>query len=145
VTFLKKILLLDHHPAATAPVRRALEETGHYAIREEHDTNRACHAARWYQPDLILCDGMMSRDEAGDVRRRLQSDAACAETPVVFVSANPESNNVVISSGILSGYSFFAQTNGLEEFVSYVAEILRPGGRARPAVDPQARESSATA
>jgi CheY-like chemotaxis protein len=144
VTFLKKILLLDHHPVATGPVRRALEETGQYAIRAEHDANRACQAARWYQPDLILCDGMMSRGEAGDVTRRLQSDAACAETPVVFVSADPKSENVVISSGILSGYSFFAQTNGLEEFVRYVAEILQPGSKTRSAVkaSPSAHSSA---
>jgi CheY-like chemotaxis protein len=142
MTFLKKILLLHHDSKATAPVLGALEETGDYTIRQEHDTRHACNAVRWFRPDLILCDGTMPRGEVLTVTRQLQQDDVCRETPVVFVSTNSATENVVISSGILSGYSFFAQPVGMQEFVQCIAEILRPGSKERAAVKTTAETSA---
>jgi DNA-binding response OmpR family regulator len=134
MTFLKKILLLHHDSKATAPVLGALAQTGEYTIRQERDAQLACKAVRWFQPDLILCDGTMSRGQAAAVTRQLQGTDACRETPVMFVSADDNAESVVISSGILSGYSFFARPVGLDEFVRCVAEILRPGSKVRAAI-----------
>ena len=45
MTFLKKILLVDHEPKATALVRRALESTGRFLVKVEADVRLAQHAA----------------------------------------------------------------------------------------------------
>jgi CheY-like chemotaxis protein len=129
MTFLKKILLVDEEPRVTALVRDALEQTGLYLIKEEHDSRHAVHAARWFQPDLILFDLITPRPASTEVARELREDPASKNIPVVFLSMNPDLGGGVVSSGILSGYSFFAKCSGIEDFVGCVAEILKSSGR----------------
>lgn len=126
MTFLKKILLIDNESAVSGLVRSALEKSGGYLIKEEHDSRLALNAARWFQPDLILCNASTSRVPA-PVAHQLQQDPALRDTPLVFLSANKFGDEGVISGGILSGYTFLAQRVALEEFVGYVRELLRPG------------------
>ncbi|MFN2475891.1 MAG: response regulator [Chthoniobacterales bacterium] len=125
MTFLKKILLVDNESCVSGLVRSALEKTGAYVIKEEHDSRRAMNAARWFQPDLILCDAVTSHTSS-PMARQLQQDAALSDTPVVFLSANETGDEGVISGGILGGYTFLANRVPLEEFVGYVGELLRP-------------------
>ena len=129
MTFLKKILLIDNEPGITGDVRSALERTGKYLIKEEHDSRLAVHAARWFQPDLILFDVLQDQASATSVARKIQEDGVSKDTPVIFVSANTATDGRVASGGILSGYSFLAAPVPLEEFVGYVGELLSPAGR----------------
>ena len=124
MTFLKKILLVDYDARAIALVRAALEKTGKYQIKEQHDSRHAISAARWFQPDLILFDIAMTKPQAGQVVRELQADPAFRETPVVFLSVNTAEDGGVASGGILSGYSFMANPVRVDELVRYVAELL---------------------
>ncbi len=126
MTFLKKILLVDYEPKVTAMVRSALEKTGKYVIKEEHDSRHAMNAARWFQPDLVLFDVMVTKPDAGAVARELQADASFKDTPVVFLSVNGSPEGGVSSGGILSGYSFLANPVPIEEFVRCVAELVSP-------------------
>jgi DNA-binding response OmpR family regulator len=125
MTFLKKILLVDYEPRVTALVKRALEETGKYLIKEEHDSRLAVNSARWFQPDLILFDVNRHTIESNSIVRQLQEDPALQGTPVVFLCVNTADEGGVVSAGILSGYSFFANPIRVEEFVGYVAELFR--------------------
>src|ERR1700730_6392460 len=106
--FLKKILLVDREPKATALVRRALEGTGKYLVKVEQDCRLALHAAPWFLPDLILLDGAKAESEGEDVNRRLKSDPALKDTPLLFLSGNAAPEKRVLTGGFLSGYSFLA-------------------------------------
>ena len=81
LTFLKKILLVDYEPRVTAVVRRALEETGKYLIKAEHDSRLAMNAARWFQPDLILFDVNLTNLNGSSMARQLQADPEFRDTP----------------------------------------------------------------
>lgn len=129
MTFLKKILMVDHASPGAALVRTALEQTGRYLIKEEHDRRHVANAARWFQPDLILFDSPAAEADPHAAARALQHDAAFENTPVMFVNADTAANGRVVSGGILSGYSFFANPVRLEEFVGCIAELLAPSGR----------------
>ena len=131
MTFLKKILLVDYEPRVTALIRAALEKTGKYVIKEEHNSKLAIHAARFFQPDVILFDSLMTRHDGEDVAQQLQSDPSFKETPVVFVSVNTTPQDGVISSGILSGYSFLANPVRVEDVVRYVGELMKPAPKAK--------------
>jgi DNA-binding response OmpR family regulator len=96
--FQKRILLIEHDPGATREVRAALERTGRYVVREEHDERTAMQAARWFAPDLILLDFITSAGEAA---------ALAHNTPVLCLSAL-ENAAEVASAGVFDGYSFFA-------------------------------------
>ncbi len=98
MVFRKKILLIDHDPARTREVRVALEGTGRYVVREEHDERTALRAAHWFAPDLILLDFMTSAMEA----------AALARSTPLLCMQTLETRNEVASAGMLDGYSFFA-------------------------------------
>ena len=128
MTFLKKILLIDNEPV-TGAVRLALEQTGKYLIKEEHDSRLAVNAARWFQPDLILFDVLQDQASATSVARKIREDALTKDTPVMFVSANTPKKGRVVSGGILSGYTFLAAPVPIEEFVGYVGELLSPASR----------------
>ena len=125
MTFLKKILLVDYEPRVTAIVKKALEETGSYLIKEEQDSRVAFHTAMCFQPDLILFDVNLTSLSGDSVARQLQADPAFRDTPVVFLSVNTAFDGGVVSAGILSGYSFLANPIRIEEFVRYVAELFK--------------------
>lgn len=128
MTFLKRILLVDPEPHATNLVRSALEETGQYLIKEEHDTRCAVNAARWFQPNLILFELLNPGAQASSIAQNLQLDASCKDTPVLFFSANGDDGRVV-SGGVLGGYSFFANPVAIEDFVRCIAELLTPAAK----------------
>jgi PleD family two-component response regulator len=121
VKFPKKILLIDHEPGVTRLVRRALDRAGKYLVREEHDQKTALHAARWFQPDLILVDAAVG--DRRDIERQIQTDSTLRDTPVLSLgSLRPESQ--MVSGGILSGYSFFAAPVRIEDVLRSVEELL---------------------
>ncbi|MDB6147138.1 MAG: response regulator receiver protein [Spartobacteria bacterium] len=122
-TFPKKILLIDREPGVTRLIKRALEKTGKYWIKEEHDSQFALHSARCFQPDLILLDTMTSSPDREQLTREMQTDTSLRATPLVCLSSlKPESQ--MVSGGILSGYSFFAAPIRVEEVLRGVEQLL---------------------
>ena len=126
MTFLKKILLVDHEPRVTALVRRALESTGHFLVKVEADARLAQHAAPWFRPDLVLLDTAKS-SESEDMNRQLQSEPALKDTPFLYLSGNPTgAEKKVITGGFLSGFSFLASAVTLDDLVRFVEEMVSP-------------------
>ena len=125
MTFLKKILLVDHEPRVTALVRRAFESTGHFLVKVEADVRLAQHAAPWFRPDLVLLDAPQT-SESEDMTRQLQGEPALKDTPFVYLSGNPTAEKKVMTGGVLSGYSFLATAVTLDDLVRFVEEMLTP-------------------
>ena len=125
MTFLKKILLVDDEPSVTSMVRSTLERTGKYLIKEQRDSRQTLNAARWFQPDLIVCDTQRGGADAA-LLHDLCVDSACKDVPVMFVARDGSGNGAVVSGGILSGYSFLTGPVPLEQISRYVAELLNP-------------------
>jgi DNA-binding response OmpR family regulator len=125
MTFLKKILLVDHEPAMTVLVRRAFESTGRFLVKVEADVRLAQHAAPWFRPDLVLLDAAQT-SESEEMTRQLQGEPTLKDTPFVYLSNNPGTEKKVITGGVLSGYSFLATANTLEDLVRFVEEMVTP-------------------
>jgi DNA-binding response OmpR family regulator len=123
MTFRKKILIVDHAASVNERVRLALENTGKYVVKEERDLRTLPHAARWFQPNLILLDVVLAGTNTSAIARELQSDPAFKDTPIIFLSGNSEGDDVV-SGGILGGYSFLTSPMGVDDLVRYVADLL---------------------
>ena len=120
---LKKILLIDHEPAVTRLIKQALEKTGRYSIKEEHESKFALRSALLFQPDLILVDSASANSDRDVLARQVQADNDLRDTPVVCLNAlRPESQ--MMSGGILSGYSFFAAPIRIEEVLRGVEQLL---------------------
>jgi DNA-binding response OmpR family regulator len=125
MTFLKKILLVDHEPKVTALVRRALESTGRFLVKVEADVRLAQHAAPWFRPDLVLLDTAKS-SESEDMNRQLQTEPALKDTPFLYLSGNPAAEKKIITGGFLSGFSFLASAVTLDDLVRFVEEMVSP-------------------
>ena len=130
MTFLKKILLVDHEPRITALVRRALEGTGRFMVKVEADVRLAQHAAPWFRPDLVLLDAAQA-SEGEQVNRQLQSDPALKDTPFLYLSGNPTAGKKVVTGGFVSGYSFLATVVTMDDLVRFVDEMVNPVKPAR--------------
>lgn len=124
MTYLKKILLVDDNAQANALIRRALEETGKYLIKEEHEYRNLLNAARWFQPDLILLDVRLAGSKTSAIARQLQDDPEFRDTPLVFLSGNASADGQILSGGFLHGYSFLANPVAIDDLVRCVAELL---------------------
>lgn len=138
MTFLKKILLVDHEPKVTALVRRALESTGHFLVKVEADVRLAQQAAPWFRPDIILLDAPKT-SESVDMNRQLQSEPALKDTPFLYLSGNPTAEKKVMTGGFISGYSFLAAAVTLEDLVRFVEEMLSPAPPKRVRVKARAK------
>jgi DNA-binding response OmpR family regulator len=125
MTFLKKILLVDHEPKVTALVRRALESTGRFLVKVEADVRLAQHAAPWFRPDIVLLDAAKT-SESEDMNRQLQNEPTLKDTPFLYLSGNPAAEKKVITGGFLSGFSFLASAVTLDDLVRFVEEMLSP-------------------
>jgi DNA-binding response OmpR family regulator len=125
MTFLKKILLVDHEPRLTALVRRPLESTGRFLVKVEPDVHLAQHAAPWFRPDLVLLDAPLT-SENERMTRELQGESTLKDTPFLYLSGNPAVEKKVMTGGFLSGYSFLAAAVTLEDLVRFVEEMLTP-------------------
>jgi DNA-binding response OmpR family regulator len=120
---LKKILLIDREPGVTRLIKRALEKTGKYWVKEEHDSQFALNSAKSFQPDLILLDTVSSNSDREQLAKKIQTDTTLHSTPLLSLSSlKPESE--MVSGGILSGYSFFAAPVRVEEVLEGVEQIL---------------------
>jgi PleD family two-component response regulator len=123
VTAPKKILLVDREPGVTRLIKRALEKTGKYWVKEEHDSQFALNSAKAFQPDLILLDSTSASPDREQLAKKIQTDTALRATPLLSLSSlKPESQ--MVSGGILSGYSFFAAPIRVEEVLHGVEELL---------------------
>jgi two-component system alkaline phosphatase synthesis response regulator PhoP len=119
----KKILLVDREPGVTRLIKRALEKTGKYWVKEEHDSQFALDSAKVFQPDLILMDTVTDGSDREQLAKKIQTDSTLCDTPMVsLTSLKPESQ--MISGGILSGYSFFAAPIRVEEVLHGVEQVL---------------------
>jgi DNA-binding response OmpR family regulator len=125
MTFLKKILLVDHEPRLTALVRRALESTGRFLVKVEADVRLAQHAAPWFRPDLVLLDATETT-ESENMNRQLQAEPTLKDTPFLYLNGNAATGKKVMTGGFISGYSFLAAAVTVDDLVRFVDEMLTP-------------------
>mgnify|MGYP001793280715 FL=1 len=80
------ILIVDDVPENLRLLSAALSDAG-YEVRSAINGSVALMSAAHEPPDLILLDVTMPRMDGFEVCRRLKSEAATAEIPVIFISA----------------------------------------------------------
>ncbi|MGP0565777.1 MULTISPECIES: hybrid sensor histidine kinase/response regulator [unclassified Nitrospina] len=89
-----KILIVDDTPANVDVLQKTLEVEG-YNISVALSGEKALTIASRFMPDLILLDIMMEGMDGYETCRRLKADPQTAETPVIFISARTDIEDVV--------------------------------------------------
>ena len=83
------ILLVEDEPRIAALARDYLEHAG-FAVTAVGDGPGALAAVRSRRPDLVVLDLGLPGLDGLDVTRRLRSDAATADLPIVMVTARDD-------------------------------------------------------
>lgn len=109
----KKILLVDDSSTMILMERMALSGGG-YQLLAARDGEEAVRTARDHQPDLILLDVVMPKMDGFEVCRRLRSEGATRDIPIIMVSTRGEEGN--IEKGFDSGCTDYVlkPLNGME-------------------------------
>jgi DNA-binding response OmpR family regulator len=81
-----RILIVDDEPSVADLIEAVLVGEG-YTVAIARDGAQGLLLARDWNPDLILMDVMLPGVDGGTAIRRLKSDPATAEIPIVAMSA----------------------------------------------------------
>lgn len=89
--YLAEIMVVDDNPGNLSILESLLSDKG-YLVRAVNSSLFALKSIQAHHPDLILLDVKMPEMDGYELCRRLKSDPATKEIPVIFVSmlANPE-------------------------------------------------------
>ncbi len=89
-----RILIVDDQPANLDVLRQVLEMDGHQVLLAPSGQVALRSAAKG-APDLILLDVMMPEMNGYEVCRRLKDDPVTQPIPVVFITANDDTDDIV--------------------------------------------------
>jgi two-component system alkaline phosphatase synthesis response regulator PhoP len=95
--FLATVLICEDEPALRELIRVSL--VGPYEFAEADDGEESLAAARRLQPDLVILDVMMPRRTGIEVLAELRKDEALASTPVIVLTAQPETREEALQTG----------------------------------------------
>ncbi len=121
----KKILVVDDEASLTRMLRRNLEATGKYEVREENSGAHAYKTAREFQPDMIILDVMMPDMDGGDVAAKIQDDESLKHIPIVFLTAILKKEEVAESTGSdIGGRTFLAKPVKVDDLIACIENHL---------------------
>jgi DNA-binding NarL/FixJ family response regulator len=83
----KKVLVVDDHPAFRASARRLLESEGYAVIGEAGDGAGAIRAVSELSPDLVLLDVQLPDIDGFEVAERIKAAASGPAPRVVLISS----------------------------------------------------------
>lgn len=89
-----RILIVDDVPANLDVLRQVLEGAG-YQVMLAPNGQIALRSAAKAHPDLILLDVMMPDMDGYEVCRRLKADDTTSDIPVIFITANDDTESLV--------------------------------------------------
>lgn len=120
----KRILVVDDKAANTRLLKRYLEQTNDYLVREENNATAALSTAEQFQPDLILLDVMMPGLDGGELAARFRSNPKLKAVPIVFLTAAVTKGEVDAGGGQLGGFPFLAKPVVLSEVAACLKQHL---------------------
>ena len=121
------ILLVEDEPRIAALARDYLEHAG-FAVTAVGDGPGALAAVRSRRPDLVVLDLGLPGLDGLDVTRRLRSDAATADLPIVMVTARDDELDTLLGLE-LGADDYLTKPFSPRELVARVRAVLRRAAR----------------
>lgn len=124
----KKILVVDDERHIVRLVQVNLEKVG-YQVVTAYDGVEALEQVAKEKPDMIILDVMMPRMDGFEVLKKLQSDAATREIPVIMLTAKAQDADIFRgwSSGVSSYLTKPFNPRELLTFVERIFQSLEQG------------------
>ena len=118
-----QILTVDDTPANLEVIDETLSDAG-YDVVTALDGYRALKRLQSYQPDLILLDIQMPGIDGFETCRRIKSDPATAEIPIIFITAFSDIENKVTGFS-LGGVDYITKPFQASEMLARIDTHLR--------------------
>ena len=120
----KKILVVDDEASLTRMLRKNLEATGKYEVKEENSGAQAYASAKQFQPDMILLDVMMPDMDGGAVAAQIQDDESLKHIPIVFLTAIVQKEEAEDTGSNIGGRTFLAKPVKLDDLITCIENKL---------------------
>ncbi len=120
----KKILVVDDEASLTRMLRRNLEVTGKYEVREENSGALAYATAQQFQPDLIVLDVVMPDVDGGSVAAKIQDDESLKHIPIVFLTAILKKEESESTGSDIGGRTFLAKPVKVDDLITCIENHL---------------------
>ena len=118
----RRILVVDDTPENLAVLTRVLREHGHSVVTALSG-KRALQVASRETPDLVLLDVRMPEMDGYEVCRRFKADPALAAIPIVFISAEADTE-IKMKAFTSGGVDFISKPFEPEEVLARVQTHL---------------------
>jgi len=113
-----KVLSIDDDRAITSIIKKMLERSGPYEVKEENFSINAHHTAQEFAPDILLLDWQMPIMDGAEVAAQLRDDPALRGIPIVFVTGFGQRARKL-------GYPCLEKPLTLQELVECVEKSLK--------------------
>ena len=119
-----RILVVDDETGVTRLLKFTLEGTGNYKVRELNSGSKVSDVAREFKPDLILLDVMLPDMDGGQIAAELKADPQFAKTPIVFLTAAVDKEEVRAKKGLIGGLPFIAKPLHVKSIIQAIEANL---------------------
>ncbi|MBJ7353246.1 MAG: response regulator transcription factor [Thermoleophilaceae bacterium] len=117
----KKVLVVDDHPAFRASARRLLESEGYAVVGEAGDGAGALTAVRELVPDLVLLDVQLPDIDGFEIAERINASANDHGPGIVLVSSRDRTDfGPLLDGAAVLGFISKAELTG-----EALSELLR--------------------
>lgn len=105
----KRILVVDDSPSDTQLLKRYLEGSHGYVVREENDEELAVAAAKEFRPDLILLDVLMPRISGAVLAAHFKAQPELKAVPIVFLTCVVTKEEMAMVGGRIGAHRVLAK------------------------------------
>ncbi len=119
-----RILVVDDQRISRETARGILVEAGH-EVEVAEDGPSGLERTRAWQPDVIVLDLNMPGMDGFEVLAELQADEATAPIPVLFLTAEPPRDELVVRGLGLGGFDFVTKGGSRSELIARVGVMAR--------------------
>jgi CheY-like chemotaxis protein len=125
ITEKKRVLVVDDLAGDTRLLKRFLERTNKYEVREENDARAALSAAEEFQPHLILLDILMPGMDGGELASCFRASPKLQAVPIVFLTAKVSKEEVGLCGGRIGKYPILSKPIVLTEVSECLKQLLK--------------------
>lgn len=118
------VLVIDDQKIPRVTVAASLGEAGH-EVRTAESGEEGIRIARQWCPDVIVLDVYMPGIDGFAVVERLKQDPVTAPTPVIFLTADPPTDEIIVRGLDLGAYDFLTKDNSRAELLARVGVMAR--------------------
>jgi signal transduction histidine kinase/ActR/RegA family two-component response regulator len=119
-----RILIVDDQKISRVTLAAILGDAGH-SVRAEASGPAALEAARSWLPDVVVLDVHMPEMDGFEVVARLKEDTVTEAIPVVFLTGEPPTEELIVRGLDLGAYDFVSKGCSKAELLARVSVMER--------------------